>query len=138
IAGPVRDSQLVDDGLTRATFLGSVSHGRLMGLLDEASVAVLPSRDEAMPMFILEAMARGACVVSTSVGGIPAVLGGGHGVVVAPDDVEALVEGLESVIADEERRARIAGRARERFGASYSAEAVFPTVERVWLSPLGA
>ncbi|WP_133241766.1 glycosyltransferase family 4 protein [Microbacterium sp. Gd 4-13] len=138
IAGPVRDAQLVDDCLTRATFLGSVSHEHLMRLLDEASVAVLPSRDEAMPMFILEAMARGTSVVSTSVGGIPAVLGGGHGVVVAPDDVDALVVGLEGLMSDAERRDRIASRAHERFISHYSAEAVFPNVERVWLSPLGA
>ena len=31
---------------------------RLMELLERAEIAVLPSRDEAMPMFILEAMAR--------------------------------------------------------------------------------
>ncbi len=74
VAGPVRDEHLVDPALPRTRFLGSVGHGDLMELLERRRVAVLPSRDEAMPMFILEAMARRACVISTTVGGIPAVL----------------------------------------------------------------
>ena len=138
IAGPVRDEELVDRALPQATFLGSVSHERLMGILDDAAIAVLPSRDEAMPMFILEAMARRASVISTSVGGIPAVLGDGHGVVVAPGDADALADALTELISDEGHRTRLAERAHARFVSEHSAHAVFPVVESIWLAPLGA
>lgn len=137
IAGPVRDAELVDPALPGARFLGSVPHARLMTLLDEAAVAVLPSRDEAMPMFILEAMARRTCVISTTVGGIPAVLSDGHGMLTAPGDADALAEALRLALGDAARRDDLARRGYERFLAEYSAEAVFPRVERIWLAPLG-
>lgn len=138
VAGPLRDEHLVDHDLESAVFLGSVAHADLMTLLEDAAVAVLPSRDEAMPMFILEAMARRACVVSTTVGGIPAVLDDDHGVLVAPGDADALTEAFRAVLADDEGRRAIAERGHDRFVADYSAEAVFPRVERIWLEPLGA
>lgn len=138
IAGPLRDEHLVDRSLDSTVFLGSVGHDDLMTLLEDAAIAVLPSRDEAMPMFILEAMARRACVVSTSVGGIPAVLDDDHGVLVAPGDADALATAVRALLSDDSRRAEIAERGHDRFVARYSAEAVFPVVERIWLAPLGA
>ncbi|HEX5857929.1 MAG TPA: glycosyltransferase family 4 protein [Microbacterium sp.] len=137
IAGPVRDAHLVDASLPRTRFLGSVGHDDLMALLEGAAVAVLPSRDEAMPMFILEAMARRACVISTTVGGIPAVLGEDHGVLVPPGDAHALAAGLRRVLGDQGTRGTMAARGHERFLRSYSAEAVFPRVERIWLDAMG-
>jgi len=138
IAGPIRDEHLVDRGLPHAEFLGSVSHPALMALLDRAAVAVLPSRDEAMPMFILEAMARRACVISTTVGGIPAVLSDGCGILTPAGDATALATALRSVTHDAATRERIAAAGFARFTASYSAEAVFPRVERIWLDTLSA
>ncbi|HWI31645.1 MAG TPA: glycosyltransferase family 4 protein [Microbacterium sp.] len=137
IAGPLRDEHLVDKDIAGARFLGSVGHKDLMELLEHASVAVLPSRDEAMPMFILEAMARRSCVISTTVGGIPAVLGEGHGVLVAPGDAAALAAAFRRVLGDAAERAAIAARGHDRFLLSYSAQAVFPRVESIWLEALG-
>lgn len=136
VAGPVRDEHLVDRSLRNARFLGSVAHDELLGLLDVAAIAVLPSRDEAMPMFILEAMARRACVVSTTVGGIPAVLDDGHGILVPPGEADALTAALRRAVENEPERAAIAERAHERFTREYSAEAVFPRVEGLWLDAL--
>ncbi|QIG38549.1 glycosyltransferase family 4 protein [Microbacterium sp. 4R-513] len=137
VAGPLRDADLVDDALPRARFLGSLGHADLMELLEHASVAVLPSRDEAMPMFILESMARRACVVSTTVGGIPAVLGDDHGELTPPGDVDALVAALRRTLGDDAHRTRLAARGYDRFRTGYSAEAVFPRVERIWLDAAG-
>lgn len=136
VAGPLRERELVDPDLRRTRWLGSVPHAELMELLEHASVAVLPSRDEAMPMFILEAMARRSCVISTTVGGIPAVLDDGHGALVAPGDVEALVAALRSTMGDDGLREQLAARGNERFRARYSAEAVFPRVEQIWLDAM--
>lgn len=133
IAGPVRDAALVDDRLAQTQWLGSVAHPELMQLLESAEVAVLPSRDEAMPMFILEAMARTACVISTTVGGIPAVLEGDRGILVPPGDVDALAAALRTALGEDRRRAAIAALGNARFRTDYSADAVFPRVERIWL-----
>ncbi len=105
-----------------------------MSLLDDAAVAVLPSRDEAMPMFILEAMARRACVISTAVGGIPDVLSGGCGIVVQPASVDELAAALRAVTSADGERLHAADSGFDRFSARFSADAVYPRVESIWLA----
>lgn len=137
VAGPAVEPELLEDPPPGAILLGSTAHAELMALLDRSSVAVLPSRDEAMPMFILEALARRNAVVSTTVGGIPSVLSGGAGVLVAPGDADALAAELETILADEALRERIACSGYERYEAEFAARTVYPRVERLWLGTLG-
>ncbi|WP_344060127.1 glycosyltransferase family 4 protein [Microbacterium pumilum] len=137
VAGPIRDGHLVDPSLPRAEFVGSLGHGELMSLLDDAEVAVLPSRDEAMPMFILEAMARRACVISTTVGGIPAVLSDGCGILVSAGSVDELSSALRQATTDDAERLAIANAGFDRFSERFSADAVFPKVESIWLAAMG-
>jgi len=134
IAGPIADQPAVP--LTRAEFVGALSHEALMKLLERSMIAVLPSRDEAMPMFILEAMARNNCVVATRVGGVPAVLANDVGVVVEPGDIDSLESALRHAMTDAPWRTHKADLARSAFHANYSAEAVFPLVERSWTAAL--
>lgn len=134
IAGPVADAEVVPESLESAEFLGAVTHGALMRLLERSSVAVLPSRDEAMPMFILEAMARDNCVISTRVGGIPALLSDDRGLLVDAGNADQLMHALHSVIADETYRKRVTAFGRSKFDSSYSAATIYPLVELLWLS----
>jgi glycosyltransferase involved in cell wall biosynthesis len=136
VAGPLLEPHLVPAELPAAEFVGAVPHAQLMTLLDRASVAVLPSRDEAMPMFVLEAMARHTCVISTAVGGLPAVLGDDVGVLIPPDDVDALRAALRTAMTDDAARAGYAARARTGYETTYSAAAVYPRVERAWRAAL--
>ena len=71
-------------------------------LLDRAQVLVLPSRNEGQPMAVLEAMARGLCIIASDVGGLPEMIGGGCGVIVPPDDIEAIAAALRLVVDDRE------------------------------------
>jgi glycosyltransferase involved in cell wall biosynthesis len=94
-------------------FLGEVRD--VSGLLGRASLFVLPSLTEGMPLTVLEAMARGLPVVATSVGGTPeAVADGETGLLVPPGDATALAGALLRVHADPEgaRRMGLAGRRR--------------------------
>lgn len=134
IAGPVADPEVVPASIDAATFLGSVTHGQLMQMLEQSSIAVLPSRDEAMPMFILEALARDNCVISTRVGGIPALLSEDKGVLVDAGNVEQLKEAVERVIKDDAYRTRVTNLGRAAFDASFSAQTIYPRVEALWLS----
>ncbi|WP_051515629.1 glycosyltransferase family 4 protein [Candidatus Blastococcus massiliensis] len=136
VAGPVREAHLVREGIPGMRLVGSLAHEELMALLDRSQVAVLPSRDEAMPMFILEAMARSNCVISTDVGGIAAVLGEGRGIVVPPADVDAFHTALQSVLSDGDRRAQLAAAGKAAFEERFSAAAVFPRLEQLWLDAL--
>lgn len=137
LVGPVVDSELVESLPPQVGLRGALPHAELMGMLDSARVAVLPSRGEALPMFLLESMARDTCVVATAVGGIPELLADDCGIVVRPDDADALASALSLAMTDASARDRFAASARERYEQTYSAAVVFPELERVWLSVVG-
>ena len=83
-------------------------------LLDSASIFALPSREEGLPVALLEAMAHALPVVVTPVGGIPdLVCDGEHGRMVQPDDPAALAAALAELVNDPgaARAAGLAGRA---------------------------
>jgi len=81
--------------------LGTVHGAEKAELLGKASLFVLPSYKEGLPIAVLEAMAAGLAVVSTPVGGIPEVVKDGYnGFLVTPGDVEALAEKLAALVSD--------------------------------------
>ena len=88
-------------------------------LLGRSHVLVLPSRDEGQPMAVIEAMARGLCVIASDVGGMGEMIRGGCGVIVPPDDVDAIAAGLRLVIDDPELRARCGAAAFARLVQQY-------------------
>jgi glycosyltransferase involved in cell wall biosynthesis len=91
------------------------SDPRLLDLQQQADVFCLPTHGDTNPWSLLEAMACGAPVISTAVGGIPEMLDGGRaGVMVPYGDPRALREAVRSLLADPDRRARLADRARAR------------------------
>jgi len=88
----------------------------LAGELADASLFVLPSRREGMPMVLIEAMAAGLPVVAFDCPTGPAeLLGGGRfGVLVPPRDVRALTGAIRRVVSDPSERARLADAAAAR------------------------
>jgi glycosyltransferase involved in cell wall biosynthesis len=69
-------------------------------------VFVLPTRGDNFPVSILEAMAYAVPVVATKVGGVPEQVDDGvTGILVDPDDPDALAGALASLLADPARRA---------------------------------
>jgi glycosyltransferase involved in cell wall biosynthesis len=82
-------------------------------LLGEAHVFVLPSRDEGLPMALLESMGHGLVPVVSPVGSIGEVVQDGeNGLLVPPGDVPALRKALESLLADSGLRERLSKAAR--------------------------
>lgn len=109
--------------------LGVVRGGRKTQLLSEASLFVLPSYKECLPMALLEALAAGLAVVATPVGGVPEIIEDGYnGFLVAPGDVEALAEKL-ATLADDRRLCEVMGRRNREFAAQELD--VKPYVERL-------
>jgi glycosyltransferase involved in cell wall biosynthesis len=99
-------------------------HVRLLGwvrgekkeeTLLQASMLLLPSYHEGMPIAILEAMAYGLPIVSTPVGGIPdAVVDGEIGFLVQPGDVDAIAQKIILLLRTPELRNNMGVKARER------------------------
>ncbi|HZX25510.1 MAG TPA: glycosyltransferase family 4 protein [Telluria sp.] len=101
--------------------------------LARASVFVLPSYNEGLPMSVLEAMAAGLPIVSTPVGGIPeAVSDGIEGFLVQPGDVAALADRLARLAADPALARRMGAAARRKVEHAYAAQAVVPRIERIY------
>jgi glycosyltransferase involved in cell wall biosynthesis len=119
--GPPTDLRLTScDGLT---FAPTVDRDRLAQLHQEARVVVLPSRGEAMPMALLEAMARGRPFVSTPVGGIPELAN--HGGVLAPvGDPHALAAALTALLSDPALAASLGARGRAYCAHTRSVEVI--------------
>lgn len=75
------------------------SNGKLE-LLKKVSTLVLPSYNEGLPMAILEAMAAGKAIISTTVGAIPEVVTEKNGIIIEPGDVNALANALVKCSSD--------------------------------------
>jgi glycosyltransferase involved in cell wall biosynthesis len=90
-------------------------------IVKAADVMALPSRDEGLPLAVLEAMACGRPVVSTPVGGVPeAVIDGETGLLVRPDDSEALAGAVLRILRDNDLASRLGAAARHRVEDGFS------------------
>ena len=114
----------VEDFARMAEELGVGDHVWFTGTIDEATkwqcfrhadFYCLPSLAEGQPISIIEAMAMGLPVVSTSVGSIPEMVEQGeHGIIIPPNEQDALEEALARIAANKQTRVRMgkAGRVR--------------------------
>ena len=81
-------------------FVGQVSHTQIleMYVANQVRAVVVPSIDlgnnlhEGIPVSLMEAMAHGVPVVSTTTGGIPELLADGAGILVPPENPQALAD----------------------------------------------
>ena len=81
-------------------YLGYVSEAEKRRLLAESSVFVMPTYAEGLPIAMLEGMAGGNAVVSTTVGSIPEVIDETNGRLVGPGDAAALEAALRDLLTD--------------------------------------
>jgi glycosyltransferase involved in cell wall biosynthesis len=114
--------------------LGWVRGEEKAQFLQQATVFVLPSYVEGMPMSVLEAMAAGLPVITTPVGGIPeAVTDGVEGFLVPPGDVAALAARLQQLLQDEALTRKMGAAARRKIETTFSTEAILPQIEALYL-----
>ena len=124
-------------GLAQAVgFAGSLGVEAVRDRLRQADVFVLPSRSEGLSNALLEALATGLPVVASRVGGIPEVLGRGGGVMVPPEDPDALADALADLLVHPDKRRALADDAR-RNALAWSWDATAAAFERVALDASG-
>jgi len=123
LANPASVSQQEAEAWNREPGISWLGHVTDIGSLwARASIAVLPSRREGLPMSLLEAAACGRPMVATDVPGCREVaLPNQTGLLVPADDAPALADAIETLSKSPELRARYGAAARrlveERFAA---------------------
>lgn len=115
------------------TFPGWVSGAEKDEIVLRSHIYCLPSYNEGLPMGILEAMAAGLAVVTTTVGGIPDLITNGEdGYLVAPGDIQGLEKALKALVSDKALRQRIIDNARRVVKAHNSADVVIGKIRAIY------
>ena len=108
------------DLTAHVTFAGSLAHATALDLCAAADIFVLPSFAEGIPVALMEAMALEVPCISTTVAGIPELIGSGvNGMLVPPSNLEALTATLARLITDPPLRHRLATAARQQVQEHY-------------------
>lgn len=96
-------------------YLGADKRRFLAELYRRADVVVVPSTvSEGIPMSVLEAMSSGSVVVASNIGGIPtAIKDEKNGLLVKPNSVSGLAEGIKKVLSDTKKASKMAKNARD-------------------------
>jgi glycosyltransferase involved in cell wall biosynthesis len=107
----------------RIAFTGRLPQEEIAAWMAGARAFVLPSHSEGMPRVLLEAMAAGAPVIASNVGGVPELIEDGEtGFLVPPGDEALLAERMRWVLEHVEEAAKMAERARTFVMERYSVE----------------
>jgi L-malate glycosyltransferase len=104
----------------RVLFLGD--RRDIPSILASMDVSVMPSGSESLSNAILESMAAGLPVVATRVGGNPELVADGLGLLVPPNDDEALAAALARLLEDEALRTAFGQNARRVASQDFTSE----------------
>jgi glycosyltransferase involved in cell wall biosynthesis len=119
--------------LKNVDFKGFLPASEISELLNEASVFVLPSRTEGMPVVVMEAMASGLPVVSTNVCGIPElVVDGETGFLVNPEDPKKTGEKIIILLGDKKLRTKFGMNGSKRVQENFSWPKRVEKVEKLY------
>ncbi len=112
----------------RVVFLGK--HGAVEELLPCADLFLLPSASESFGLAALEAMASGAPVIASNVGGLPEVVPNGEaGYLVESGDLEGMTDAALEILSDPDRWKAFSEAGRALAVERFSADRVVPKYE---------
>ncbi len=125
--GPLLEAKREELGLSdRVSLVGPKTQVEVLPYLKQASVLALPctvdgdGNQDALPTVLLEALATGCPVISTTVSGIPEIIDSGtNGLLVPPGNPLALAEGIEEIFDSPETAARFSLEGRKKAEAEF-------------------
>src|SRR5262249_6028327 len=94
------------DALPAGRFVFVPAHADVRTLLAGSRVAVLSSKSEAMPLFLLEAMAEGVPIVASDLPGCREAAGDGA-LYAPPGDAKAMAVAITALLLDAKQRKRL-------------------------------
>ncbi len=107
--------------------LGAKPEHAVAEMMGESTLFVLPSiiasdgQMEGIPVALMEAMASGRAVVSTSISGIPELVEHGvSGLLVPPGDAQALAQAMRALLEDRERAREMGRQGQQKVRAEFT------------------
>lgn len=134
--GPDKESyieQIDAKGLTDCVQVHDAMPAR--DAFSRANIVVVPSRAESMPYIVLEAIAAHMPVVVTRVGGIPEIFDDEPSAMCEPNDSDALVKLMLSVLDDKHRNKTTSIRA-NKLTEKFSVEVMTQNIEKAYRQTL--
>jgi glycosyltransferase involved in cell wall biosynthesis len=109
----------------KVRLLGRLNQAEVAKELSQASILVLPSRQENAPMVIAEALAAGVPVIASNLCGIPYMIQNGqNGHLVDPEDTEEMAGRIAKVMMDTDLRQKMSTAARRAARSRFHPDAV--------------
>jgi len=118
-------------------FLGAQAREKVISALKKAHIFLLPSREEVLPVVLMEALASGLPVIATSVGSIDEIVKNGRsGHLVQPGDIEAMSNSLTTLIDHPEEGKRMASYGRMGVAKNFDIKILNSRLIRIYESLL--
>lgn len=119
-------------------FEGWCDQTKVSRLLASCDMLVLPSRDEVLPLAILEALAHSVAVVTTTVGEIPSLLSDGvNAVFVTAGDPASIAAGMQKVLTEPGLMRSLSRNGRALYASQFCLARFFANVAAVHLRYFG-
>jgi glycosyltransferase involved in cell wall biosynthesis len=139
--GPDRTSleKLTDELKIRANVSLLGRRDNMPSVYRSFDLMVSSSRQEGLPIAILEGMASGLPVIASSVGEVPTLIRDDDtGVLCPPGDSQALSSAIGSLLSDRDKRVRLGSAARQLVEDDYSAERMAVEYLRIYNRAISA
>jgi glycosyltransferase involved in cell wall biosynthesis len=114
-------------------YLGTLEQADIIKWHQKASIFILPSFEEGLPVTTLEALSCGTPVIATPVGGIPEVVKNReNGLLVPQNDPFKLAETIQFLLENEDMRIRFGHEGRELVVKDFSLKVVVSKLSRIY------
>ena len=122
----------------RVVLTGSVGQDTIRSHYGEADVFCLPSFGEGVPVVLMEAMAMALPVVTTRITGVPELVDEDRsGLLVTAGRRDELVDALEALANDPERRSHMGAAGREKVAAEFELHSSAARLYGIYVDALG-
>ena len=113
--------------------IGQVFQEEIREYYKKADIFVLPSIRENLPNVLLECMAMGVPAIASNIAGIPELIKNGiNGILVQPNDINALVDAIKILLIDEELRLFLGDNSRKSVCEEFDFEKSIDRIENLY------
>jgi len=119
-----------DDG--SVCWLGAIDHDKIPSVLQKMDAFVIPQNIGGLGLSVMEAMGCGLPVITTAIGETVRLIREDEGILVTPDSVSAVVEGMRIMAEDKKKRQAMGLRCRKKIEKDFSWQNQIGLIEDVY------